>query len=79
MKKIPTMPPLSDALSALFNQELGILISNAPKNEIAKIARIKKKTILKVGLVDISFNTSAPKTLVTTVPNNIYIAIIERL
>ena len=70
MKKIPIIPPLSALESALFTQEFGILISNAPKNETAKTTKIKKNTILNVGFVDISFNAFAPNVAVTTVPKS---------
>ena len=55
IKKIPIKPPLLEAESALFTQELGNTISNAPKNEIAKTINNKKKKILKYTLVDNAF------------------------
>jgi hypothetical protein len=58
MKKIPIMPPISDALSALFVHLLGSVISKYPKNEIAKITKTAKKVRFNHGLVDILFNTS---------------------
>ena len=54
MKKIPAKPPLLDALSTLFANEEGIVISKAPKNEIAKTIKIMKKNIFKYGFVEIS-------------------------
>ena len=71
IKNIPINPRLSAFASALFTHALGILISKAPIKETAKMIRIAKKTKLKVGFVDILFNTSAPKTAVTTVPSKI--------
>src|SRR5437899_8486750 len=47
MKKIPIKPPLSAFSSAFVAQELGNVISKAPKNEAAKITRIAKKIRLK--------------------------------
>ena len=41
MKKIPTKPPLLEALSALFIQELGKVKSKAPKKEAAN-TRIRR-------------------------------------
>jgi hypothetical protein len=45
MKNIPIIPPLFEALSTLLDKLEGIVISKAPKKEIAKIVKIKKKNI----------------------------------
>jgi len=47
IKNIPRNPPLLDAESALFTQVLGRVISNAPKNEIAKTTNRIKNNKLK--------------------------------
>ena len=47
MKKIPNKPPEFEALSTLFDNLLGIVISNAPKNEIANVTNIIKKKVFK--------------------------------
>ena len=46
MKKIPISPPLFEALSTLLVNLVGIVISKAPKNEIAKRVKIRKKKIV---------------------------------
>jgi hypothetical protein len=58
----------SICLSTLFAQELGNIISNAPKNEAAKTTNKTKKIILNHTLVDKAFNASAPKIQVTKIP-----------
>ena len=68
MKIIPTKPPLSALESILVAQELGNIISNAPKNESAKTTNKTKKIILKATLVESSFNASAPKIPVINEP-----------
>jgi hypothetical protein len=47
MKNIPSNPPEFEALSTLFDNLLGIVISKAPKNDIAKVTKITKKKIFK--------------------------------
>ena len=68
MNKIPTTPPLSACRSTFVAQELGNIISKAPKKEVAKtINKIKKKR-LNHTLVDKAFKASAPKIQVTNKP-----------
>ena len=43
IKKIPINPPLFDAESALFIQELGSVISNAPIKDTAKTTKSKRR------------------------------------
>ena len=43
MKKMPPRPPLSDLVSVLFTSLLGIVMSNAPKNDAANIMNTMKK------------------------------------
>ena len=62
MKKMATTPDFPACRSTLFAQELGNMISKAPKNEKAKNTRIMKKIILKATPVDNAFKASAPKT-----------------
>ena len=44
-KNTPARPPLLDFSSDLLSQELGSVISKAPKNEAAKSMKIRKKMI----------------------------------
>ena len=68
MNKIPIIPPLSACLSTLFAQELGNIISKAPKNEAAKTTNKIKNMMLNHTLVDKAFKASAPKIQVTNNP-----------
>ena len=68
IKKIPIKPPRSEAESALLIHELGMVSSNAPKKEAAKITSKKKKAMLKYTLVAILFRASAPKIAETATP-----------
>ena len=47
IKKTPINPPLLEALSTLFANLLGIVISKAPKKDIANTVNIRKKKIFK--------------------------------
>jgi hypothetical protein len=47
IKNIPINPPLSEALSDLFTQELGRVISNAPRKEAPNTISKTKNAILK--------------------------------
>ena len=47
MKKIPNKPPEFDLLSTLLESLLGIVISKAPKKEIAKTTNMMKKNRFK--------------------------------
>ena len=69
MKKIPTIPPLLEASSALFTQLEGKVISKAPKKLAAKTTNRAKNARLNHGLVAILFKLSAPKSSVTKSPN----------
>ena len=53
IKNIPSIPPLFDALSALFTQLDGKVISKAPKKLAAKMTNRAKKAKLNHGLVAI--------------------------
>ena len=68
MKKIPSIPPLFEASSALFTQLEGKVISNAPKKLAAKTTNKAKKARLNHGFVAILFRLSAPKSNVTNRP-----------
>lgn len=46
INRIPSIPPLSACLSTLFAHELGNIISNAPKKDVAKTISKTKKIIL---------------------------------
>ena len=51
IKKMPSKPPRSLALSLFSIHELGMVISNAPKNEIAKMMKTAKNAKLKNALL----------------------------
>src|SRR5690554_6344088 len=68
IKKIPINPPLSAFESALVIEELGRVISKAPRNAMANTIDKTKKARLNQGSVDISDNTDAPKAAVTATP-----------
>lgn len=70
IKKIPVSPPRSACLSTLFTQELGSIISKAPRKKTAKTTRIIKKIRLNQMLVEKAFNTPTPKIQVTVPPRN---------
>ena len=59
---------LSALLSTFVLQDEGSVISNAPKNEAAKITSIRKNSILNMAFVDKAFNALAPKISVTASP-----------
>ena len=69
IKKIPISPPLSLAESALLIIQLGNVISNAPKKEIANITKMIKKDRLKNALLERSLSASEPNVIVTNNPN----------
>ena len=68
MKKIPTIPPLLEASSALFTQLEGNVISKAPKKLAAKTTNRAKNARLNHGLVAILFKLSAPNMRLTARP-----------
>ena len=70
IKKMPMKPLRSAWASILVLHELGKVISNAPKNEIAKTTKIRKNMKLNQKLLAIAFKASEPKTAVITDPNN---------
>src|SRR5210317_894922 len=76
MKKMPTIPPLLDASSALFTQLEGNVISKAPKKLAANTTKSAKKARLNQGFVAILFKLSAPKRSVTKSPNPTYMTMI---
>ena len=69
MKKIPTIPPLLEASSALFTQLEGKVISKAPKKLAAKITKRAKNARLNQGFVAIWFKASDPKMTLTARPS----------
>ena len=60
MKNIPIMPPWSAFLFILFKNELGRVISKAPKKDKANMKNIKKNIRFAVALVANAFNADAP-------------------
>ena len=63
MKNNPRIPPLSEAESTLFTHEDGSVISNAPRNEAAKMKNKRKRNKLRNTLLAIMFGASGPKKL----------------
>jgi hypothetical protein len=78
IKKIPIKLPVLALLSALFPHELGRDISNAPKNEIPKIKKIRKNIRLAIQLVARLFNAVGPKITVIKKPRSVKIITMER-
>ena len=70
IKKIPARPPLLAFSSALFPQEEGRVISNAPRKDIANTTKSTKNAKLNQTLVDKALSAPAPKMAVTTVPKS---------
>ncbi len=68
MKKMPSIPPLLDASSALFTQLDGRVISKAPKKLAAKMTKRAKNARLNQGFVAIWFKASDPKMTLTARP-----------
>ena len=68
IKKIPMIPPLSEAASALFAQLCGNWISKAPKKLIPKMSNRMNRPTLKKGSVEITFIISTPKIAVSASP-----------
>ena len=62
MKNTPARPFLSELASDLLTKLLGSTISNAPKNEAAKIMNTRKKMIFGIQCVDSQLKIS-PVTL----------------
>ena len=60
---------LLDLLLRAVDQELGNVISNAPKKDAAKITKMRKKMMLTTALVLSAFNADAPKMIVTSNPS----------
>ena len=69
IKNKPIRPLLSELESILFTNELGKVISKAPKKEAANTTNNRKNRKLKIPLVDRAFNASAPKAMVINIPN----------
>ena len=59
MKNTPARPFLSAPWSLLFTSDCGILISNAPKNEAAKIMKITKNMMFGIQWVESQLKMSA--------------------
>src|SRR4051812_30641115 len=66
MKKTPIQPPLSACLSTLVSHELGKVISNMPKNDMAKTRKIRKNRILGSQCVLRKLAASPPKSRATS-------------
>ncbi|MEJ7683557.1 MAG: hypothetical protein WKG06_38010 [Segetibacter sp.] len=78
IKKIPVNPPSPAFSSDLFAQLLGSEISKAPKNEIAKMIKMAKKSRLLTGCVEILYNVLSPKIKVRISVGMVYIKIIHK-
>ncbi|MNL15153.1 hypothetical protein D3C87_1361240 [compost metagenome] len=68
IKKRPTNPPLSDLASILLTNELGSVISNAPKKDAAKATNSRKNIKLNIPFVDKALSASDPKRIVMIMP-----------
>ena len=69
MKKMLSRPVVESAFSSsLLVQLAGSCISNAPKNESAKITSRRKKMMLNTALVARLLRAEAPKMAVTARP-----------
>src|SRR5690606_11967845 len=68
IKNRPTSPPLSELESILLTKELGRVISKAPKKEVAKTTKSRKKKKLKMPFVESSLSASGPKAMVMSIP-----------
>ena len=68
IKNMPNKPPLSALASTLLAQELGNIISKAPKNEAANTTNNKKNAKLNHTFVERALSASAPKIEVTASP-----------
>ena len=70
MKKSPARPPRSALRSLLFTSQLGMVISNAPKNEAAKTMNTRKNITLGTQCVasqlKMSAVTASPPTRLVT-------------
>ena len=69
MKKMPKMPPRSEAWSALFAQLEGSWISKAPKKLNPNTSSNANRNTLNNGSVLMTFNTSTPKNAVKARPS----------
>src|SRR5690606_10615729 len=76
IKNNPTNPLLSELASILLTNELGRVISKAPKKDAANTSNIKKKKKLKIPIVESSFNASGTKAMVINIPNATQMTII---
>ena len=61
IKNIPVNPPLPAFESALFAQLLGNCNSNAPKKDMAKTIKMRKKIRLETALVEMVYRILSPK------------------
>ncbi|MNV11515.1 hypothetical protein D3C71_1020830 [compost metagenome] len=68
IKNRPISPPLSDLASILLTNELGKVISNAPKKDAANTTNSKKKIKLKIPLVESALSASEPNAMVIIIP-----------
>ena len=78
MRKMLSNPAVLSALeSTLLLHDDGSVISNAPKNDAANTTSNRKKKMLKMALVESSFNALAPNIDVTIRPSATYITMID--
>src|SRR3569833_2241182 len=70
MNNMPTKPPFSEFASSLFANELGRVISNAPRNDMPKTISNKKKQKLNMPLVARPFKAAGPNMIVIRRPKN---------
>ncbi len=69
IKRMLSMPDVDSALASNFvDHDDGSVISNAPKNEMAKTINNRKNRILKNALVDRLLSALAPNNTVIKIP-----------
>ena len=70
MKKMESRPEVRSADASIrLLHEAGSFMSNAPKNEMAKTTRSRKKMMLNVAEVESSLSLLAPKMAVMIRPS----------
>ncbi len=77
IKKIPVKLLVLAFESAFVCHDAGNWISKAPRNEIPKIKKIKKKIILAIQLVANLFKAAGPKIKVIKNPSTVKMMMIE--
>ena len=77
-KKEAIIPPLSALASALFARPEGSVISNAPKNDIAKIIKRTANSMFGIQCVPKTSVASVLWNIATITPTSVYISVTDR-